>query len=154
MTTTPDNTPDPAAPREALADAFKALEASHEELRTKFLFQTGELERANDKIAAFEAAEAKRAAAAVDAEVDEAVKAGKVTPATKPRFQELAHKYGLEAFRAMVENMPILGGTLEDAARLRPRTDGVTIDAEIKAALAKAGLTEEDYQNAHAAGLL
>lgn len=102
------------------------------------------------KLAAIEAdlaEQAKKAAAAkLEATLDAAVKAGKVTPVKRADLAAKAAKFGQEWLDALVGDLPVQGGTREDAENTAAKSDGKdAVSAELKAELAKLGLTEEDH---------
>lgn len=135
------------------AKSLAAVPAAVEKIKLEL---AGHAEKAA-RLAALEAEQAKREAAEkairLTATIDEAVKAGKITPAKRGEIETKAAKFGQEWLDELVASLPVQGGTLEDAAKTGAKTDSVVIDAEIEAALAKAGLTKEDYLAAQRAGV-
>lgn len=101
------------------------------------------------RLAALEAklAEDEKAAKAakLDESIEAAVKAGKVTPAKRAEVAEKAAKFGQEWLDALVESLPVQGGTEPDAKKVAAANGDPTISAELKAELAKLGLTPEDH---------
>lgn len=109
----------------------------------------GDLDTANNAIKA--ATEAKRETEITSA-VDEAVKAGKVTPASRDYYLAQCRKDGgLEEFKTFVAAAPVLTGVSDLDTRRASNTSGdrQLTDAE-KAVCAAMGLTEEAFKKAAA----
>ncbi len=109
----------------------------------------GDLETANNAIKA--ATEAKREADITSA-VDEAVKAGKVAPASRDYYLAQCRKDGgLDEFKAFVAAAPVLTGVsgLDDKRASNTGGKG-ELTAEEKAVCAAMGLTEEAFKKAAA----
>ena len=129
----------------AVAGAVEVLKAS--------------LEANREKAAKLDALEAqikldreKAAKSALESTLDEAVKSGRVTPAKRAEYADKAAKFGHEWLTALVAELPIHGGTEATAKSIGADTDTAAIEAELKAALVRAGVTEDDYRAAKAAG--
>lgn len=129
----------------AVAGAVEVLKASLEANREKAA-----------KLDALEAqlkAEREQAAkTALETTLDEAVKSGRVTPAKRAEYAEKAAKFGHEWLTTLVAELPIHGGDAVAAKALGADTTTTAIDAELKAALLRNGLTEDDYRAAKLAG--
>ena len=125
------------------AKALAGVPGAVEALKAKLAAQT---EKA-DKFAALEAklAEDEKVAKAakLSATLDAAVKAGKVTPAKRADIAAKAEKFGQEWLDALVEDLPVLGGTEEDAEKSAAKAS--VVSAELKAELAKLNLTVDDH---------
>lgn len=86
--------------------------------------------------------------AAADAEVDAAIKAGKVAPATKDFYRATCStKEGLESFRSFIKGAPVVVSTKESVTGSAPEgnagADGLT-DSQ-RAICAKTGITPEQF---------
>lgn len=108
-----------------------------------------------DKLKAeIDAAKRAQAEAAIVKAVDDAVIAGKITPADKAQRLAQAQKFGLEWLEALVDASPRIGGTESEAKALagKPGDPGATpIDPELRAELKKQGMTEAEYLKTKAA---
>lgn len=94
-------------------------------------------------------------AAKIETTIDAAVKDGKITPAKREDMAAKGAKFGQEWLDALIETLPIQGGTYDAAKGIQaPENDKDAIDAALKADLAKYGCSEEDYHKARAAGLV
>jgi len=102
-------------------------------------------DRARARIAELEAAEAARAAATVEAEVDAAVQAGKITPAGRDFYLAACRaEGGLERFRAFVASAPEMGGRAGGLDKAPGKGAGVLTEDE-KAACRAVGWSEADF---------
>jgi ClpP class serine protease len=99
-------------------------------------------------------AEQKAAAAkqAIQSKVDGAVKAGKLPPARRESTLALADAHGEAWLDALIESLPVqVQSTAEAATKASDAT--MPLDSDLLAALKRAGVTEDDYRAAKAAGL-
>jgi ClpP class serine protease len=76
---------------------------------------------------------------------------GRLTPAKREDFIAKAKKHGIEWARDTGEMLPVQGSAPGSSIQTRS-TESPVLDAALKAALAKAGMTEDDYRAAAAAG--
>lgn len=101
-------------------------------------------------------AEQKAAAAkqSIQNKIDGAVKGGKLPPARRETTIALADKHGEVWLDALLESLPVIvqHDASSQAAAIGADTGTAAIDAELKAALVRAGVTEDDYRAAKAAG--
>ncbi|MEF2154657.1 phage protease [Luteimonas sp. FXH3W] len=106
------------------------------------------LERASNAEAALAAKDKEAHDAAVSSEIDAALKAGKITPATVEYHRAAcAEQGGLERFRAFVAAAPAVAEPSDLGAR-KPTGDTTALNAE-QAAVARAlGMSEDDYRAA------
>lgn len=113
-------------PDASAADTVKAIGDLREERRTalaraetpdatKFV-PRADHDAALARIKEFEAADETRETAAVEAAVDAAIEAGKITPAARAYHVASCQANGLETFQAMVAEMPAIAG----AAKANP----------------------------------
>jgi HK97 family phage prohead protease len=106
-----------------------------------------ELEAVKAKLAE----EAKAAAAAkLQATLDDAVKAGRVTPARREELAQKAAKHGQEWLEELIAQLPVQGGSESEARSLAgPDTSAGAaarvVTDELRAELKRFGLTEADY---------
>lgn len=93
--------------------------------------------------------------ASVEAEVDAAVKAGKITPATKDFYvATCATTDGLKSFREFVKAAPVVGDVSKLEGEKAPKTDDAAKLTEAELAVAsRCGLTPELYAAARKAEL-
>jgi phage I-like protein len=83
-------------------------------------------------------------AAEVDAEIEAAIVAGKVAPASRDHYRSLcAAEGGLEAFRNLVGTMPVIGAPSDLDTRDPERRSALT--DQQRAVAAQLGLSEEEY---------
>jgi phage I-like protein len=100
-------------------------------------------EAALARIDKFEQADTARATQELTGLVEEGIEAGKIAPAAKDDFIEMARAQGTEKFRATLDKMPrVVGGTEEMDEKARADT-----------AAGKSGLSAEDIAVAHALGV-
>lgn len=124
----------------ALEAAREALEA-HKEKSAKY-----------DQLIATQAAEeAAREAEELRVTLDGAVESGRITPAKRAHYEAQVARFGPEWLRALLPELPIIGGNEDDARALKgPDTSSTAISAETRRMLEKLGLTEEDHKAAMA----
>ena len=81
----------------------------------------------------------------VEGEVEAAMKAGKVTPATKAYYVKTCEtKDGLEMFRTFIKDAPVIGDPSKLGGKTTPGADDVaTLSAAEKSAALACGLSEE-----------
>lgn len=89
----------------------------------------------------------------IQSKIDGAVKAGKLTPARRAATLALADEHGEAWLDALLESLPVLVQSTAEAAT-KASEASMPIDPETLAALKRAGLTEDDYRAAKAAGHL
>lgn len=90
--------------------------------------------------------EAAQAKAAIDAEVDGAVKAGKITPATVDYYKaQCATEGGLERFKAFVAAQPVIAGATGLEAR-KPDGEAKSLNAATQQVAALMGVSAEDIK--------
>lgn len=138
-----------------LDDKAKALNAAQTPPLEKFVPRAdydkikSDLDTANNTIKA--ASEAKREAEITSA-VDEAVTAGKVTPASRDYYLAQCRKDGgLEEFKKFVAAAPVLTGVSDLDAKRASNTGGKgELTVEEKAVCAAMGLSEEAFKKAAA----
>jgi phage I-like protein len=84
--------------------------------------------------------------AAIDAAVDGAVKAGKITPPTVDYYKaQCATEGGLERFQKFVEAQPVIAAATDLGERKTPGADGgKALNAATKSVAALMGVSEED----------
>lgn len=85
--------------------------------------------------------------AEITALVDDAVKAGKVAPASKEFYLAMCRKGGTDEFKKFVASAPVLTGVSQIADKQPGNADGSLTDDE-KAACRAMGLSEDDYKKA------
>jgi len=89
---------------------------------------------------------AKTLAAAVDAEIDVALKAGKITPATVEYHKALCSVAGgLERFKTFVAAAPVVAADSDLDGKPAPNADKKTLSEEQLAVARNCGLTGEQY---------
>lgn len=85
---------------------------------------------------------------AINSEVDAAMQAGKIIPATKDYYLAMCRQDGgLEQFKKFVAAAPVVG----DASGLdtkQPKDEGVALNSEEKQICANLGISEEEYRKA------
>lgn len=86
--------------------------------------------------------------AAIDAAVDGAVKAGKITPATVDYYKaQCATEGGLERFQKFVDVQPVIAADTDLGTREAPGADGgKALNAATKSVAALMGVSEEDIK--------
>lgn len=141
-------------PGASAADAVNAIAALREERRTalaradtpdaaKFV-PRADHDAALARIKEFEAENEERATASVEAAVDAAIEAGKITPAGRDYHVASCQANGLETFQAMVAEMPVIAG------KAAPTTAAKTETAKRKGAH---GLTQLELATAKQLGV-
>ncbi len=99
-------------------------------------------------------ADADAKAAKLVSTVDAAVAAGKIRPVKRDEILAKAEKRGQEWLDDLVAELPVQGGSLEDAANAgadttKAKTD-LAIDDALRAELKKVGMTEDEYRRTKA----
>lgn len=89
--------------------------------------------------------EAKQRAAEIEGVVDAAVKAGKVTPASRAKALELGASMGVEWLRSYVEELPVVANVATSEKALHGSGDAVTLSAEELDRCKRMGWKPEDY---------
>lgn len=85
---------------------------------------------------------------AINTEIDAALKAGKITPATKDyHVAQCRQEGGLDRFKAFVAAAPVIAG--DTGLDTRTIETGAALNAEEKAACVALGISEEDYRKAN-----
>jgi phage I-like protein len=85
---------------------------------------------------------------AINSEIDAALKAGKIVPATKEFYIGMCRQEGgLESFRQFVAAAPVIAGDT-DLDSTPPETTGKALNAAQKEVCAAMGMTEDDYLKA------
>jgi phage I-like protein len=109
-----------------------------------------QLDTANAKITALEAAETARAEKVIADAVDAGVEAGKIAPAAKDGYLAMAKAVGVEAFTATVEQMPVIVGGASALDKKDPgKKTGALTAEEVEVARAT-GMTLADFAKAKA----
>lgn len=87
---------------------------------------------------------------AINSEIDGALKAGKIAPASKDYYVAMCRKEGgLDAFRDFLKTAPEIGKPSGMDTRTPPAA-GVALNAEEKQICASLGISEEEYRKANA----
>lgn len=142
--------PEQATPTEAVT-AINALRSSVEAPpMDKFVpraqYDTA-INRAQTSEDALRKIETARQQAAIDAEVDGAVKAGKITPATTDYYKaQCATEGGLERFKAFVAAQPVIADVTNLANRNANEGDGKSLNAATKTVAALMGVSADDIK--------
>jgi phage I-like protein len=125
--------------------AVEALKTANDALKEK----ADKADELAAKLAAFEAAQL---AADLDSLVKQAVEDGRLSPAKREAFVAKAQKRGIEWAKDTIEMMPHQIAKLGAPPPNPPEITPAKLDDELKASLAKAGLTEQNYLDAQARG--
>lgn len=101
------------------------------------------------RIARFEQSEAARADAALAALVDQGVADGKIVPAAKADFVEMARAQGAEKFAATLDKMPrVIGGPEAMDAKARETATVAALSGDELAVARQMGMSAEAYSKA------
>lgn len=106
----------------------------------------GVLERARNAEQMIQDSEKKTLDAEINREIDAAVKAGKITPATREFYAENCRQQGgLERFRDFVKDAPVIGAASDLDGR-KPREVGAELNSEEKAVADQMGVDYESFK--------
>ncbi len=140
-----------ASGAQTLGGALDMLKTASAEVDTLRLAHEAEKQRANGAVAKLEAIETARRAAETKAMVDDAVKSGRLTPASREKFEALVAKHGSEWAKDALEMMPVQ--QVPDAPPPKgPEVTTTKLDAELKEALEYFGVSEQDHAEARKRG--
>ncbi|MCB1520666.1 MAG: hypothetical protein KDJ37_08825 [Hyphomicrobiaceae bacterium] len=134
------------------ADKDKALNAAQSPDLAKFVPRAdfdkvkGELETATNSLAQIESETREKEVSAI---VDEAVKGGKIAPASKDFYLAVCRKDGgLDEFRKFVASAPVLTGASDLDKKPAAGGDAGDLTADEKAVCAVMGLSEDQFKKA------
>jgi len=110
-------------------------------------------ERARNAEQKIKKAEEDTLVAEINREVDAAVKAGKITPATKDFYRENCRaEGGLERFKTFVKDAPVIGDA-SDLDGKKPPEKGAELNSEEKAVCEQMGVDPEEFKKTRDAEL-